>query len=100
MPVVGCICSRESHSSHPDQLIRRELCQLLTQHPICATPANWALLALMLLQAARLDARLNEDAISFCSPSRIATAGISASSPKACARWSNPPAATTPPPTT
>ncbi|MDA0334814.1 MAG: sigma factor [bacterium] len=56
------------NSSHPDQLIRKELCQeavrlcqLLTQHPVCATPASWALLALMLLHAARFDARVNTD---------------------------------------
>jgi RNA polymerase sigma factor (sigma-70 family) len=55
------------NSSHPDRLIRKELCQeavrlcqLLTQHPVCTTPASWALLALMLLHAARLDARVNE----------------------------------------
>lgn len=56
------------NSSHPDQLIRKELCQeaarlcqLLTQHPVCATPASWALLALMRLHAARFDARLDNN---------------------------------------
>ena len=54
------------NSSHPDQLIRKELCQeairlcrLLAEHPVCSTPSSWALLALMLLHAARFDARLD-----------------------------------------
>lgn len=54
------------NSSHPDQLIRKELCheavrlcRVLTEHAICSTPASWALLSLMLLHAARFDARLD-----------------------------------------
>ena len=56
------------YSSHPDRLIRRELCEeaarlchLLTEHPLCGTPETHALLALMLLHAARFDARLDND---------------------------------------
>jgi RNA polymerase sigma factor (sigma-70 family) len=56
------------NSSHPDQVIRKELCreairlaEMLTDHPLCATPAGWALLALMRLHAARFDARLDAD---------------------------------------
>jgi RNA polymerase sigma-70 factor (ECF subfamily) len=54
------------NSSQPDELIRLDLCQeavrlglLLAEHPLTATPVSKALLALMLLHAARFDARLN-----------------------------------------
>lgn len=53
-------------STLPDRLIRRELCdeairlaQLLAQHPGGASPEGDALLALMLLHAARFDSRLD-----------------------------------------
>jgi RNA polymerase sigma-70 factor (ECF subfamily) len=36
------------------------LCQMLCSHPRCSTPSTYALLALMLFHAARLDARLDE----------------------------------------
>ncbi len=54
------------HSSHDDQLIRRELCleamrlcQLLTRHQRTNTPVTSALMALMCFQASRFDARLD-----------------------------------------
>lgn len=53
---------------HGDDLVRSELCQeairlttLLAQHPKAALPEVHALLSLMLLQASRLPARLDED---------------------------------------
>ncbi len=56
------------NSQHPDELIRRDLCEeairlchQLSEHPICSSPATQALLALMLLHAARFDARLDSD---------------------------------------
>ena len=55
------------NSSHPDDLIREDLCQeamrlcfLLTQHSLTAYPRSKALLALMCFQASRLDARLDD----------------------------------------
>ena len=52
------------HSTHPDQLIRRELCEealrltrLLTQSPRTSQPETFALLALLCFQASRFDAR-------------------------------------------
>ena len=54
-------------SSHPDKLIREDLCEeamrlcfLLTQHPLTALPRTKALLALMCFQASRFDARLDD----------------------------------------
>lgn len=54
-------------SANADQAIRRELCDeavrlatLLAEHPVGAVPASQALLALMHLQTARLDARSTE----------------------------------------
>jgi RNA polymerase sigma factor (sigma-70 family) len=51
-------------SSHPDAAIRRELCdeakrltELLVEHPSCATPETFALLALMHLHSARSSTR-------------------------------------------
>ncbi len=51
-------------SAHPEQAIRRELCDeaiwlatLLAEHPVGAVPETFALLALMHLHAARLAAR-------------------------------------------
>lgn len=56
------------NSSHPDQLIRHDLCEegirlclLLTNNKITRTPGSLALLALMCFQASREEARLNED---------------------------------------
>lgn len=58
------------NSSHPDQLIRRDLCEeamrlclLLTQHPKTSSPAVHALLALMCFQVARFDARTDDAGI-------------------------------------
>lgn len=55
------------NSSHPDQLIREELCAeamrltyLLTQNKITALPRTYALLALFCFQTARLPARLDD----------------------------------------
>src|SRR5688572_12558800 len=55
------------NSSHPDNLIREDLCEeamrlcfLLTQHSLTAYPRSKALLALMCFQASRLDARLDD----------------------------------------
>lgn len=55
------------NSSHPDDLIREELCEeamrlcfLLTQHPVTNLPEAQALLALFCFQASRLKARLDD----------------------------------------
>jgi RNA polymerase sigma factor (sigma-70 family) len=55
------------NSSHPDQLIREDLCQeamrlsyLLTAHTITNLPRTNALLSLMCFQASRLEARLDD----------------------------------------
>ena len=54
------------NSSHPDQLIRHDLCEeamrlclLLTKNPLTDLPNARALMALMCFQASRADARLN-----------------------------------------
>jgi len=54
-------------SSHPDKLIREDLCEeairlclLITQNPLTSFPRSKALLALMCFQASRLDARLDD----------------------------------------
>jgi len=56
------------NSSHPDRLIRHELCEeamrlclLLINNPITKAPKAQALLALMCFQASREDARLGKD---------------------------------------
>ena len=56
------------NSSHPDRLIRHELCEeamrlchLIVNNPLTTTPKAMALLALMCFQASREDARLAED---------------------------------------
>ncbi len=56
------------NSQHPDELIRRDLCEeavrlchQLSEHAVCCSPATRALMALMLLHAARFDARLDSD---------------------------------------
>jgi RNA polymerase sigma-70 factor (ECF subfamily) len=55
------------NSSHPDQLIRHDLCEeamrlclLLTKKPLTDLPNTRALMALMCFQASRADARLNK----------------------------------------
>ena len=55
------------NSSHPEQLIREELCEesmrlclSLTQHPLTAFPRSKALLSLMCFQASRLHSRLDD----------------------------------------
>lgn len=55
-------------SAHPDQLIRRELCEealrlalLLAQHPRTNRPETHALLALLCFQVSRFDARTDAD---------------------------------------
>ena len=55
------------NSSHPENLIRDELCRdamrlclLLTQHPLTAYPRSKALMSLMCFQSSRLNARLDE----------------------------------------
>ncbi|MEZ5286111.1 MAG: sigma-70 family RNA polymerase sigma factor [Vicinamibacterales bacterium] len=55
-----------------DQLVRRDVAgealrlgRLLAAHPDTGTPASWALLSLMLLHAARFDARVGEDGVPF-----------------------------------
>ena len=54
-------------SSHPDKLIREDLCEeairlclLITQNSLTSFPRSKALLALMCFQASRLDARLDD----------------------------------------
>jgi RNA polymerase sigma factor (sigma-70 family) len=56
------------NSSHPSELIRRDLCEeairlctLLLDHPMGTDPQTPALLALMLFHAARFDARFDKD---------------------------------------
>jgi RNA polymerase sigma factor (sigma-70 family) len=56
------------NSSHPDQLIRQDLCEeairlclLLTRNPLTNTPKSNALLALMCFQASRDNARIGDD---------------------------------------
>jgi predicted RNA polymerase sigma factor len=53
-------------AAHPDCAIRRELCEesirlamLLSEHPVGAVPATYALLALMSFHVARLNARVD-----------------------------------------
>jgi RNA polymerase sigma-70 factor (ECF subfamily) len=55
------------NSSHPDQLIREDLCEeairlchLITGHQLTAFPRSKALLALMCFQSSRLNARLDD----------------------------------------
>ncbi|HEX6051506.1 MAG TPA: sigma-70 family RNA polymerase sigma factor [Gemmatimonadaceae bacterium] len=54
-------------AAHPDHAIRKELCAeairlttLLSEHPVGAVPATFALLALMYFHVARLDARVDD----------------------------------------
>ncbi|MGN6495105.1 MAG: RNA polymerase sigma factor [Agriterribacter sp.] len=56
------------HSSHPEKLIREDLCQeamrlclLITQHSLTAYPRSKALFALMCFQASRLHARMEDN---------------------------------------
>jgi RNA polymerase sigma-70 factor (ECF subfamily) len=55
------------NSSHPDQLIREDLCEeamrlchMITEHPLTTYPRTKALLALMCFQSSRLPARLDD----------------------------------------
>ena len=55
------------HGSHPERSVREELCAealrlgaLLSEHASTATPATFALLALMCLHAARLPSRIDD----------------------------------------
>jgi RNA polymerase sigma-70 factor (ECF subfamily) len=57
------------NSSHPDFLIREDLCEeamrltrLLTQHPLTRLPRTYALYSLFCFQASRLHARLDDNA--------------------------------------
>ena len=61
-----CVFNEGYLSAQPDRTIRRELCDeairlttLLAEHPVGATPETFALLALMHLHTARLNARLD-----------------------------------------
>lgn len=56
------------NSSHPDKLIREDLCMeairlciLLTQNPLTSYPRSKALLSLMCFQSSRLNARLDDE---------------------------------------
>ncbi len=56
------------NSSHPDKLIREDLCMeamrlciLLTQHPLTNYPRSKALLSLMCFQSSRLNTRLDDE---------------------------------------
>ena len=56
------------NSSHPDQLIREDLCHeamrlcyLLAEHPLTARPRTKALLSLLCFQTSRLNARLDDE---------------------------------------
>lgn len=56
------------HSSHPEQLIREDLCReamrlclLVTEHPLTNYPRARALLSLFCFQSSRLPARLDDD---------------------------------------
>jgi RNA polymerase sigma-70 factor (ECF subfamily) len=66
LQVLYLLFSEGYSSAQPDALIRRELCEeavrlgsLLIQHPVGDTPEANALLALMHLDAARFDARVD-----------------------------------------
>jgi RNA polymerase sigma-70 factor (ECF subfamily) len=65
--VIYLLFNEGYNSSDSETLIRKELCEeairlciLLTEHPVGDKPKTYALLALMLLHAARLDARIND----------------------------------------
>ncbi len=68
LQVVYLVFSEGYKSAEGESLIRAELCEeairlgsLLADHPACARPPTFALLALMYFQAARLSARTYED---------------------------------------
>jgi len=68
LQVVYLIFSEGYKSAEGQSLIRAELCEeairlgtMLAEHPACARPPTFALLALMFFQAARLSARTYED---------------------------------------
>jgi len=67
LKVLYLLFNEGYNSSHPDTLIREDLCEeamrltyLLLQHPSTNQPKVNALIALMCLQAARFPARLND----------------------------------------
>ncbi|MBX2897174.1 MAG: sigma-70 family RNA polymerase sigma factor [Cyclobacteriaceae bacterium] len=67
MHTLYLLFSEGYNSTHPDKLIRHDLCEeamrlclLLTKNKLTDSPAVNALLALMCLQASRADARLDE----------------------------------------
>ncbi len=64
--VIYLLFTEGYHSAQPDRVVRRELCDeairlatIWVQHPVGDVPATRALLALLCLQAARLDARVD-----------------------------------------
>lgn len=65
---IYLLFSEGYNSSHPELLIRAELCEeamalclLLTRHPVTNTPPTYALMALMCFQTSRHDARLDSE---------------------------------------
>lgn len=65
--VIYLLFNEGYYSTDSETLIRKDLCaeairlcQLLSEHPTGDKPKTFALLALMLLHAARLDARIND----------------------------------------
>ena len=70
-------------SAQPDRMIRHELCEeairlgrLLDEHPVGAAPETAALLALMYLDVARFDSRVDGAGACCFSRNRIARCGI------------------------
>lgn len=68
LKIIYLIFSEGYSSSHPNQLIRKDLCEeairlglLLTRNPLTNLPETNALLALMCFQAARFPARVEEN---------------------------------------
>ncbi|MEI9911852.1 MAG: sigma-70 family RNA polymerase sigma factor [Bacteroidota bacterium] len=82
------------NSSHPDQLIREDLCEeamrlcnLITGHPLTAFPRSKALLALMCFQASRLNARLDDKGNIIVLNTRTAVNGTAPWSKKVLILW-------------
>ncbi len=66
LQIIYLLFTEGYSSTQPDTVIRRELCEeairlglLLVEHPVGAVPETHALLALMYLDAARFDARVD-----------------------------------------
>src|SRR4030095_183384 len=66
LQIIYLLFTEGYSSAQPDMVIRRELCEeairlgvLLVEHPVGAVPETHALLALMYLDAARFDARVD-----------------------------------------